>query len=59
MLGSLHAVRLHDAGHDVSLLARGARLAAPAPRRRTAGGGGQRDRAAGAGAGGRPARRRV
>ncbi|WP_394276297.1 ketopantoate reductase family protein [Luteococcus sp.] len=28
VLGSLHAVRLHDAGHDVSLLARGSRLAA-------------------------------
>jgi 2-dehydropantoate 2-reductase len=27
-LGSLHAARLHEAGHDVSLLARGERLAA-------------------------------
>lgn len=28
VLGSLYAVRLHDAGHDVGLLARGSRLAA-------------------------------
>jgi 2-dehydropantoate 2-reductase len=28
VLGSLHAARLHEAGHDVSLLARGKRLAA-------------------------------
>ena len=28
VLGSLHAARLHEAGHDVSLLARGARLTA-------------------------------
>src|ERR1700712_1643494 len=28
VLGSLHAARLHDAGHSVSLVARGERLAA-------------------------------